>query len=123
LTQTHGDVAVLDDRVVDDLRESTGGDDEFVRDLVATYVDEAIPNLDAMADAAATGDAAAIVRPAHTMKSTSASIGAMRLSAICRDIETAGREGRATGLEAAVETARSTWADTLEALRSAGLAA
>ena len=123
MTERHGDVPVLDVAVVDELRASTGGDEEFLLDLVATYVEEALPGLEAMARAASAGDTEAVVRPAHTLKSTSASIGAMRLSAICSDIETAGREARAEGLEKVVAAATSTWTETLAALRSAGLAA
>ena len=120
---TNGDGAILDRAVVDELRTATGGDDEFVLDLVATYVEEARANLDGLEAAARANDPAAMVRPAHTLKSSSASIGAMRLASICRDIETAGREGRSDGLVAAVDLVRSTWTETLEALRSAGLAA
>ena len=123
MTNGHGAVPVLDKAVVDELRAATGGDDDFVRDLVATYLEEGQTHLDGLAAAAETNDSAAIVRPAHTLKSTSASIGAMRLSAICRDIETAGREGRSEGLLEAVDLARATLAETLEALRTAGLAA
>ena len=39
------------------------------------------------------GDAAAIVRPAHTLKSSSAALGALRLAQIAREIEMAGRAG------------------------------
>ena len=123
MTDAHMDVPVLDQGVLDELRESVGGDEEFVRELVATYIEEAGPNVAAMADAAASGDATAIVRPAHTMKSTSASVGAMRLSAICRDLEAAGREGRGHDLVDGSTLAGTTWTETLEALRSAGLAA
>jgi HPt (histidine-containing phosphotransfer) domain-containing protein len=122
VTDEHGDQPVLDEAVLAELRQSTGDDDEFMRELVATYLEEAGAYLDGMTSAAAAGDPAAIVRPAHTLKSSSASIGAMRLSAICRDIEAAGRDGLAEGLEAAAALARSTWNDTHEALRSAGLA-
>ena len=118
----HSDVLLLDQAVVNALRESTGGDEEFLRELVATFVEEAAPNLRQLAAAAAAADAAAIVRPAHTLKSTSATVGAMRLSAICRDIEAAGREGRDEGLAEAAGVAASVWTDTVEALRSAGLA-
>jgi HPt (histidine-containing phosphotransfer) domain-containing protein len=119
----HAAVPVLDQAVVDDLRDAIGGDDEFVRDLIATYVDEAGTHLDGLAAAAAAGDAEAMVRPAHTLKSSSASIGAMRLSVICRDLETAGRDRQADGMHEAVALVRSTWTETLQALRSAGLAA
>lgn len=123
MSDAYGEVPVLDGAVVDELRESVGDDEDFVRELVATYVEEAGVHVEGLAGAAAAGDSAAIVRPAHTLKSTSASIGAMRLSAICRDIEAAGREGRGGDVADAVALATSTWAETLEALRSAGLAA
>ena len=118
----HDDIPVLDMAVVDELRESTGDDEAFVLDLVATYVEEAGTHLAGLADAVAAADPTSTVRPAHTLKSSSASIGAMRLSAICRDLEEAGREGRADDMAAAVELVRSTWTDTLAALRAAGLA-
>ena len=119
---TNEDGAIFDQAVVDELRAAIGGDDEFVRDLVATYIEEALLHLDGLEAAAQANDVAAMVRPAHTLKSSSASIGAMRLASICRDIETAGREGRSGGMVAAVDLVRSTWTETLEALRSAGLA-
>jgi hypothetical protein len=45
----------------------------------------------------------------------------MRLSAIARDIEMAGREGAADGLKERVREARQTWDDTLEEMAGAGL--
>lgn len=120
---THDDTPILDDAVLAELRDSTGGDEEFVRELVDAYVGEATGYLEAMTSAAAADDAAAIVRPAHTLKSSSATMGAMRLSAICRGIEEAGRAGRAGGLAGDVEAAHAAWAATLEALATAGLTA
>jgi HPt (histidine-containing phosphotransfer) domain-containing protein len=112
---------ILDDVVLDELRAATGGDEEFIVDLVETYVEEGAVNLDEMVAAAAASDPAAIVRPAHTLKSSSASLGAMRLSAIARAIEEAGRAGSADGLADDVALARSAWTATLEAMAAAGL--
>jgi HPt (histidine-containing phosphotransfer) domain-containing protein len=120
---TADEAAILDDAVMAELRESTGDDDEFVRELVDAYISEATGYLEAMTAAAAAGDTAAIVRPAHTLKSSSATMGAMRLAGICRGIEEAGRAERADGLVADVELASTTWAATLEALTAAGLTA
>ena len=120
---TADDAPILDEAVIAELRASTGDDDEFVRELVEAYLSEATGYLDAMTAAAAAADAAAIVRPAHTLKSSSATMGAMRLSGICRDIEEAGRDGRTDGLTEDVERANATWAETLEALAAAGLTA
>jgi HPt (histidine-containing phosphotransfer) domain-containing protein len=119
---TPEEAPILDAAVIAELRESTGGDDDFVRELVETYVAEATGYLEAMAAAVASGDSSAIVRPAHTLKSSSQTLGAMRLAAISRGIEEAGRAGRDTDLAADVERARSTWAQTLAALTDSGLA-
>ena len=112
---------VLDHAVLADLRASMGDDDEFMRELVQTYVEEGQASLAGLLAAAAAADCAAIVRPAHTLKSTSASLGAMRLSAICREIEAAGRESRADSLPEDAELARATWEATLVAFTEAGL--
>jgi HPt (histidine-containing phosphotransfer) domain-containing protein len=122
MTNDLRDAPILDVGVVDELRESTGGDDDFVRDLIATYIEEGAAMLDGMADAARGADAPAMVRPAHTLKSSSASIGALRLAAICRELEAAGREGRTDGFVDLTDLVRSTWDETLTTLRAAGLA-
>ena len=116
------ELPLLDDSVLDELRASIGGDEEFVRDLVATFLAEEPGNVEQVVAAARAGDAEAIIRPAHTLKSSSAAIGAARLSAISRQIEFAGREGRAADLAALAEEAQQAWAETVEALRAAGLA-
>ena len=114
---------VLDQGVLDELRASIGDDDAFMFELIETYVSEGSANMAGLLAAAAAGDCAAIVRPAHTLKSTSASLGAMRLSAICRAIEEAGRQERAERLREDAELARATWDDTLAAFADAGLRA
>src|SRR4051812_4848872 len=97
------ELPLLDNSVLDELRASIGGDEEFVRDLVRTFLAEEPSNMEQIAAAAQSGDAEAIVRPAHTLKSSAAAIGAARLSAICRQIEFAGREGRAADFAPLVE--------------------
>jgi len=116
------DPPILDDAVLAELRASTGGDENFIRELFEAYVSEATGYLDAMAAAAVVGDPTAIVRPAHTLKSSSATLGAMRLAAISKRIEDAGRSGSADDLVPDVDRARTTWIDTLAALTAAGLA-
>ena len=66
----------------------------FIADLVATYVGggRRPPGGDG-AGGARPATPAAIVRPAHTLKSSSAALGAMRLAQIAREIEMAGRAG------------------------------
>ena len=111
---------VLDQAVIDELRAATGDDEAFIVDLVETYLTEGAANLEDMLAAAAAIDAEAIVRPAHTLKSSSASLGAMRLSTICKAIEEAGRASRTDTLREDVELARTTWDATLAAFSDAG---
>jgi HPt (histidine-containing phosphotransfer) domain-containing protein len=115
-------IPVLDEAVISELRESVGGDDSFVAELASAYLAEGEQHLAAMEEALARGDIAGVVRPAHTMKSSSASLGAMRLSLIAKSIEFAAREGRVEGLEAAVADARAAWDLTVAAMTERGMA-
>jgi HPt (histidine-containing phosphotransfer) domain-containing protein len=112
---------ILDDNVIAELRDSVGGDDAFVADLAATYLAEGPQHLKALEEAVAAGDIAAAVRPAHTLKSSSASLGAMRMSELSRGIEFAAREGRADGLADAVTEVKSAWDQTVAAMKERGM--
>ncbi len=87
------DIPVLDEEVLGELLSSTDGDVDFVRELVETYLADVPVQITGIADALEADDAAALVRPAHTLKSASATVGAMRLSAVARELEMAGRSG------------------------------
>jgi HPt (histidine-containing phosphotransfer) domain-containing protein len=84
---------VLDPAAFAHLLEITGDDLEFVDELVDTYLDDAVVQLLAMREAADAGDADAIVRPAHSLKSGSANVGAPALTEACRSLEADGRSG------------------------------
>ncbi len=97
---------VLDESVLAELLSSTGDDAAFVRELIDTYLADVPVQLEGIAAAVEADDAAALVRPAHTLKSGSATVGAMRLSSVARELEFAGRSGALDdtarqGLEAA----------------------
>jgi len=85
--------AVLDPAAFAHLLEITGDDLEFVDELVDTYFDDAVVQLEAMRQAAEKDDAEALVRPAHSLKSSSANVGASTLSEACRSLEADGRTG------------------------------
>jgi HPt (histidine-containing phosphotransfer) domain-containing protein len=84
---------ILDTAVLDELGESVGGDRGFVVELIETFLTESAGQVDAVEAAVASDDAAAVVRPAHTLKSSSATLGAQRLVAAARALEMAGRSG------------------------------
>jgi HPt (histidine-containing phosphotransfer) domain-containing protein len=110
---------ILDQAVVSELRESVGGDDGFVKELVGAYLAESPGYLEQMTAAAAADDVAGVVRPAHTLKSSSAALGAMRLAELSKQVEHAAREGRIE--HDAIAAARSLWSDTVAALAAAGM--
>ena len=85
---------VLDAAVLEELAASVGGDGEFVVDLIETYLDDAEGQFAAIEAAVAADDPAALVRPAHTLKSSSATLGAKRLAERARALEIAGRSER-----------------------------
>ncbi|HYL40400.1 MAG TPA: Hpt domain-containing protein, partial [Candidatus Binatus sp.] len=113
---------LVDLDVVAELRDSTGGDMDFVRELVQVYVEEGAGHVAALDAGIAAGDVTALVRPAHTLKSSSASVGAMRLSELCRTIEATSRAGTFDGQAERVAEVGATWEATLTALRAEGLA-
>jgi len=88
------ELAALDPAALDRMLEMTGGDPEFLDELVTTYLEDAGVQLGAMLAAAEAGSAEAMVRPAHSLKGNSASMGAERLAEHCRQLESDGRSGR-----------------------------
>ena len=83
----------VDPRALARLLEITGGDPEFVDELIQTYLDDAVVLLEAMREAADSGSPEELVRPAHSLKSNSASVGAERLAELCRQLEADARSG------------------------------
>ena len=86
------------------LAEITGDDPAFLSELVDTYLEDGAIQVEALRTAAASGDVAALVRPAHTLKSSSASIGAMTLAEDCRSLEADARADLVTDAAARADT-------------------
>jgi HPt (histidine-containing phosphotransfer) domain-containing protein len=91
----------------DALVKMVGGDQEFVAELVDTYLADTVDQLAGLDAAVAAGDVAAIVRPAHSLKSSSLNVGALQLGEVARQLEEQGREGRFDGAAHLVSDARS----------------
>ena len=87
----------IDRSTYDALLAMTGGDHEFVDDLVDTYLADALDQMAALDAAVATGDAAALTRPAHSLKSSSLNVGALNLGGLARELEEQGRGGQMDG--------------------------
>ena len=115
----HMTLPTFDQAAFDHLLEITGNDLEFVDELIDTYLADASVQLEAMQAAASSGDAAALVRPAHSLKSSSANVGAMALADICRALEAAARTGDVPDARERVADCDRAFADARAALLAA----
>jgi HPt (histidine-containing phosphotransfer) domain-containing protein len=93
----------IDEAVLADLLESSGGDPDFLAELIDIYLEDAPRQVAGMRDAALSGRTEELVRPAHTLKGSSASIGAVELSELSRALELAARAGAVDDPAAAVD--------------------
>ena len=111
---------MVDEGVLMELRASVQGDTAFVRELVDAYVADSAELIDAIEAAVADSNADALVRPAHTLKSSSATLGAMTLSATARALELAARSGTLDDEEtgSAAERIRAEWEAAVAALQA-----
>jgi HPt (histidine-containing phosphotransfer) domain-containing protein len=103
MTDQDGGVAV-DPAAIQQLLEMTGGDPEFLDELIQSFLDGAKAQLADMERAVAAGAAEDIVRPAHSLKGNSSNIGAHRLVELARELEALGHSG-ALGEAGALVTA------------------
>jgi HPt (histidine-containing phosphotransfer) domain-containing protein len=98
--------AQLDPEAIQRLRDlDPSGGNKLLERVVAAFsnsLDRLLPDLD-RARLGATPDFAVIRHVSHTLKSSSASLGAMALSARCADIEALARDGRTEGLSAQLD--------------------
>jgi CheY-like chemotaxis protein/HPt (histidine-containing phosphotransfer) domain-containing protein len=86
------DAGVLDRQVLDELaRVTTNGRPELLANVIDLYLVESPKLLRKLSQAASAGDAPEIVRMAHSLKSSSANVGAMALSRYCARAEMSAR--------------------------------
>ena len=70
---------------------------KIVAKLIACYLEDAPQLLQALKTAASIGDAEALLQGSHTLKSSSAAMGATNLANLCQDVEAMSRAGTIVG--------------------------
>jgi two-component system sensor histidine kinase/response regulator len=98
-------MGVLDPAAIDGMREMVGGDDEFLVDLIDTFLKDAPRMLSEMRQALEAGDAEVLRRVAHSLKSNSDSFGATALGDLCRGVERMGKANALEGTDALIARA------------------
>ncbi|MCP4198945.1 MAG: response regulator, partial [Proteobacteria bacterium] len=96
---------IIDTGALEELREMLGGDD-YLKDFINSFFQEAPRMLSDMQQAGQEGDAKSLRLAAHSLKSNSAEFGAKTLSDLCRDLEGQAKDGLLEGLNQKVEQAR-----------------
>jgi HPt (histidine-containing phosphotransfer) domain-containing protein len=95
---------VLDEEALQRLRElDPKGQNRLLERVLRAFESSLLRLAPQLREARERGDMPAIRHVAHTMKSSSASIGAMRLSRLCAEIEAAVRQEAAVGLPALLD--------------------
>ena len=84
---------VVDPGGIQRLLEITGGDIAFVDELITTYIDDAGAQIEALRRAAVADSIDELVRPAHSLKSSSDGVGAVALTSLCGALEAEARGG------------------------------
>ncbi len=90
---------VIDHKVLDQLREMLEEDAPgVVEELIEIFLDDTPRLLAKLRQAMASEDTKGVALAAHTLKSSSAHLGAMTLSALCEELEATGQAGSMEGV-------------------------
>ncbi len=106
---------VLNAGILDELREVLGNE---VDKIIAVYLEDAPRLIAQLERAAVSGDPIALRVAAHTLKSSSANVGASTLSEAARDLEEGARDGTLKHPEVKVARIVSEFAQVRSALQS-----
>ncbi len=99
-----GGLDLLDAAALTRLRElDPGGRAGLLKRVLQTYTQSLERVIVPWRAARAAGDAQSLRHMAHTLKSSSASVGALALSTLCADVEARLRDGRLEGTEAQLD--------------------
>ena len=94
-------ISVLDTGALDAIRElSTPGGEDLLGKIIGLYVNESTRLAGCLAVAVEEGDCEEIRKCSHSLKSSSANVGATTVATVSRDLERAGGQG---SLEAAAD--------------------
>ena len=98
----------------DYLNEITGGDAEFIAELLSDFVSQTPVLMEQIATAVAQGDAATLGKATHTLKGSARAIGADEFAAIAFELEQAGKQGDLANAPDALQRLQAYW-QSLEA--------
>ena len=85
---------VIDPQTIENLRQLNPGDhDEFLREIVGIYFEDTPRRIVELEQSMASGDQAKFTRAAHSVKGSSANVGAMAVRAVAEQLEQKSKQG------------------------------
>ena len=85
---SHTPAAILDPEAIENLRAlGDEGDDTFLREIISIYLEDVPQRLADLKSARGADDRALYVRSAHTIKGSSANVGAVEMRALAEKLE------------------------------------
>jgi HPt (histidine-containing phosphotransfer) domain-containing protein len=109
---------IIDQATFAGLLDSLGGDVDFLSELVEAYLDSSPGLFASMRQAIAAGDAPALQRAAHSLKTGSASFGALAFAAQCKELEDMGKMGALAEAEDKSGALEAAYAQVVAALQA-----
>jgi histidine phosphotransfer protein HptB len=92
---------VIDPLAFAELKATVGAD--FIVELIDAYLDDTPRLIKELAESLAQKDATKFGRTAHSIKSSSAALGALQFSTLAKELELIGKQGDLSGAETKVE--------------------
>jgi len=112
------DPKIIDPEAIKALRELNPGDnDVFLKEIVGIYVEDTPRRLQELRSSLASGDIPLFTRTAHTIKGSSANVGAVALSAVAERLESMARKDGLGGVAALIASCEAEYARAADELR------
>lgn len=111
---------LMDFSRLEEFREFDDEELTMTRDVIALFLADTPPRLQAMRDAIAAGDAAALTKAAHALKGGASNIGAKAIQQHADGLEAASREAMPQDAQLRVDKLAELWEQTREALQGWG---
>ncbi len=109
---------ILDVRVIKSLRDMAGVNaDKILTQIIDNYLEDAPPLLQQIREAVVNADSEALRIAAHTLRASSANLGAIVFSQLCKELEALGRQGTTSNAEKllpSLEKSYQTFKNTLQ---------
>jgi HPt (histidine-containing phosphotransfer) domain-containing protein len=110
---------ILDEDVVQKLIDlSPNGSDEILLKIIAAYLTSSLENMNDIDHAIVEIDIERLRHASHTLKSSSAAVGALAFSKLCAEIEAAARGGDLAGSSEKIPTLKATYEQVCNALKT-----